>query len=111
MSTAAADRGPRGYVVREWLDEAVAAEAEMGPHGHPVAVEYELGARPGEFVVQLPGERKLRTAVSVLVGDHSLSVSAFVVRNPDENHEARLPLAAGAQPEDAAGGVRRRLQR
>jgi hypothetical protein len=75
-------------VVRQWLDEAAAAEPEVGPHGHPVAVEYELGARPGEFVVQLPGERKLRTAVSLLVGDHSLSASAFVVRNPDENHEA-----------------------
>ncbi len=49
-------------------------------------MEHELGARPGEYVVQLPGERKLRTPVSVLVGDHSLSVSAFVVRNPDENH-------------------------
>ncbi len=84
--SAAADRA--AVVVREWLDEAASAEPETGPHGHPVAVEYELGARPGEFVVQLPGERKLRTAVSVLVGDHSLSVSAFVVRNPDENHEA-----------------------
>ena len=49
-------------------------------------MEHELGARPGEYVVQLPGEKKLRTPVSVLVGDHSLSVSAFVVRNPDENH-------------------------
>ncbi len=74
-------------VVRAWLDEAAAAEPTMGPHGQPVAVEYELGARPGEFVVQLPGERKLRTAVSLLVGDHSLSASAFVVRNPDENRE------------------------
>ena len=42
--------------------------------------------RPGEYVVQLPGERKLRTPVSLLLGDHSLSVSAFVIRNPDENH-------------------------
>ncbi len=71
--------------VQAWLDDAVAAEPSSGPHG-PAQVEYELGTRPGEFVVQLPGERKLRTPVSLLVGDHSLSVSAFVVRNPDENH-------------------------
>ncbi len=68
-----------------WLAEAADAEPAEGPHG-PARVEHELGARPGEYVVQLPGERKLRTPVSVLVGDHSLSVSAFVVRNPDENH-------------------------
>lgn len=48
-------------------------------------LEHADGARPGELVVQLPGERKLRTTVSLLVGDHSLSVSAFVVRRPDEN--------------------------
>ncbi len=71
--------------VLAWLDDAAAAEPSPGPHG-PAQVEYELGTRPGEFVVQLPGERKLRTPVSLLVGDHSLSVSAFVVRNPDENH-------------------------
>ena len=41
----------------------------------------------GEFVAVLPGERKLRTAVSLLVGDHSLSASAFVVRHADEEHE------------------------
>ena len=48
-------------------------------------VEHEDGARPGEVVATLPGEHKLRTAVSLLVGDHSLSASAFVIRRPDEN--------------------------
>jgi Putative bacterial sensory transduction regulator len=61
-------------VVRAWLEES--------------GLEWEPGARPGEFVVQLPGEAKLRTTVSLLVGDQGLSVSAFVVRHPDENHEA-----------------------
>ena len=50
-------------------------------------VEWELGARPGEYVVQLPGERKLNTTVSLLLGEHRLSASAFVVRRPDENHQ------------------------
>jgi hypothetical protein len=61
-------------VVRTWLEES--------------GLEWERGARPGEFVVQLPGEAKLRTTVSLLVGDQGLSASAFVVRHPDENHES-----------------------
>lgn len=40
------------------------------------------------FVVSLPGERKLKTTCSLVVGAHSLSLNAFVVRRPDENHEA-----------------------
>lgn len=51
-------------------------------------IEWELGGRPGEFVVTLPGEKKLKTVCSVVVGEQSLSISAFVVRNPDENHAA-----------------------
>jgi hypothetical protein len=76
-------------------------------------VEYEPGARPGEYVVQLPGEAKLSTTVSLLVGDRALSASAFVVRRPDENHaefyrwllarNVRLPGIAFAL--DAAGDV------
>lgn len=50
-------------------------------------IEWEAGARDGEFVVTLPGEKKLKTVVSLVVGDSDLSVSAFVIRNPDENHE------------------------
>ncbi|GMA87595.1 hypothetical protein GCM10025868_28450 [Angustibacter aerolatus] len=50
-------------------------------------VEHERGARPGEVVATLPGEHKQRTTVSLLVGDHSLSASAFVVRRPDERVE------------------------
>ena len=43
---------------------------------------------PGNYVVQLPGARKLRTTVSLLVGRHSLSLNAFVIRHPDENEPA-----------------------
>ncbi|MCQ4045746.1 YbjN domain-containing protein [Streptantibioticus rubrisoli] len=42
----------------------------------------------GTYVVQLPGTRKLSTTCSLAVGRHTLSVNAFVVRRPDENHEA-----------------------
>lgn len=39
----------------------------------------------GTYVVKLPGTRKLSTTVSLIVGRHSLSLNAFVVRHPDEN--------------------------
>ena len=48
-------------------------------------IEFE---RPGpdHFVVSLPGTRKLSTTCSLLIGDHTLSLNAFVVRSADENH-------------------------
>ena len=76
-------------------------------------VEWEPGARDGEYVVTLPGERKLKTVASLLAGDDALSVSAFVIRNPDENHEQfyrvllrrNLRLPGLAYAVDASGDV------
>lgn len=51
-------------------------------------IEWEPGARDHEFVVSLPGEKKLRTVASLVASDHGLSVSAFVIRRPDENQTA-----------------------
>ena len=45
-------------------------------------------SEPGRFVVDLPGERKLKTTVTLAIRDQALSVHAFVARRPDENHEA-----------------------
>lgn len=53
-----------------------------------LGVEHEPGTREGETVVTLPGERKLKTVVSLLAGGRALQLRAFVIRNPDENHEA-----------------------
>ena len=63
------------------------AEATVRAYLDEAGIEWELGGRAGEFVLSLPGEKKLRTVASLLVGDKSTSVTAFVVRNPDENHE------------------------
>jgi hypothetical protein len=52
-----------------------------------VEAEYEQPDE-GHFVVTLPGTRKLSTTCSLLIGDHTLSVNAFVVRHADENQEA-----------------------
>ena len=43
---------------------------------------------PGSFVVVLPGERKQKTTCSLVVGEHALTVQAFVARHVDENAEA-----------------------
>jgi hypothetical protein len=51
-------------------------------------IEWEPGARDHEYVLTLPGEKKLKTVASLVVRSDALSVSAFVIRNPDENHEA-----------------------
>lgn len=52
--------------------------------------ERELAyTRPGEnqFVVELPGEHKLKTTTLLTVGNHGVRVEAFVCRKPDENFE------------------------
>ena len=69
--------------------------------------------RPGVFEVTLPGERKLQTTVRLEVGDHALSVHAFVARHPDENAEEvyrwllerNLRLYAVAFAVDSAGDI------
>jgi len=61
---------------------AAVVEAYLTESGH----DWEPGARKDEYVVTLPGEKKLTTVVSVVASDTGLSVSAFVIRNPDENH-------------------------
>ena len=76
-------------------------------------IAHEAGARDGEIVAELPGEKKLKTVVSLVVSDTALSAVAFVIRNPDENHaevyrylltkNLRLPGAAYAI--DKAGDV------
>lgn len=43
------------------------------------------GGLPG-LIVELPGERKLKTNTILSVGQHSVRVEAFVCRQPDENH-------------------------
>jgi hypothetical protein len=56
------------------------------------AVLAELGVdavREGDdaFLVTLPGERRHRTLVWLLVGAHQLLIESFVCRAPDENTE------------------------
>ena len=44
------------------------------------------GGLPG-IIVELPGERRLKTNTILSIGEHSVRVEAFVCRKPDENFE------------------------
>ena len=94
---AAVDRLPAGQ--RDAADVVAEVLASM-------EVEFER-PRPDVFVAVLPGERKLRTTVSLVVGEHSITVNAFVVRRPDENAEAcyRWLLQHNAKHPGVAFGV------
>ena len=50
-------------------------------------LEYD---RPSEhtFLVTLPGQTKLATHCALVVGDHTLSINAFVIRKPDTHVDA-----------------------
>jgi len=47
-------------------------------------IDYERNSESA-FFLTLPGEKKLQTHCALVVGDHSMSINAFVIRKPDEN--------------------------
>ncbi|GAA3847654.1 YbjN domain-containing protein [Streptomyces lannensis] len=81
--SAAAD--PVTYAAR-MSDEQQAAQVIEGAL-EDAELEWE-SPQTGSYVVKLPGTRKLSTTVSLIVGRHSLSLNAFVIRHPDENEPA-----------------------
>src|SRR6195952_192396 len=62
------------------LDEVIEQVLRDGElvHEHP---------GPGRWLVDLPGTKKLKTVVGLIVGEHGLRIEAFVCRQPDENRE------------------------
>jgi hypothetical protein len=49
--------------------------------------ELTYSQHAGGLIVELPGERRLKTPTMLTIGEHSVRVEAFVCRKPDENHE------------------------
>ena len=47
--------------------------------------EIDFEQEGNSFLITLKGEKKLQTHCALIVGDHSLSINAFVIRKPDEN--------------------------
>jgi hypothetical protein len=56
---------------------------------HELTYTHHKGAHGGlpGLVVELPGERKLKTNTILTIGEHSVRIEAFVCRQPDENHQ------------------------
>lgn len=51
-------------------------------------LDVEFEQRPdGTLLVTLPGERRLRTVLTISAREHALTLTAFVARRPDEQHE------------------------
>ena len=49
-------------------------------------LDFELKDR-NTFMVTLPGEAKLQTHCALVVGDHTLSINAFVISKPDTHED------------------------
>ena len=64
------------------IDPRIVIEEFLESH----EIEYER-KNAATFLVTLPGEKKLQTHCALVVGDHSLSINAFIIRKPDENQE------------------------
>src|SRR6195952_1576741 len=79
MSTANGDR-PITHV--QQVIEDTLADTDLIYSRHAGA----HGGLPG-LIVELPGERRLKTNTILSIGEHSVRVEAFVCRQPDENHQ------------------------
>lgn len=62
------------------IDPRIIIEEFLDSHD----LEYEQ-KNTDTFLITLPGEKKLQTHCALIVGAHSLSINAFVIRKPDEN--------------------------
>ena len=80
--TQAGDRGaPPVPHVQQVIEDTLDA-SDLTYSRHPGS----HGGLPG-LIVELPGERRLKTNTILSIGEHSVRIEAFVCRKPDENHE------------------------
>ena len=63
-------------------------EDALDEHSLPYFHHEGVHGGPPGLIVELPGERRLKTNTILTIGEHSVRVEAFVCRKPDENHEA-----------------------
>ena len=69
-------------------ETAAALSAALDETGIEYVRKSSGGAKSEHFVLELPGERKLKTTVLLTAGAHGVRVEAFVCRRADENLEA-----------------------
>ena len=83
-------RGVRADRRRASEDRASTSSRSRTPcKTHDLTYSHHEGAHGGlaGIVVELPGERRLKTNTILTIGEHSVRVEAFVCRKPDENNE------------------------
>ncbi|WP_333716250.1 YbjN domain-containing protein [Gordonia sp. (in: high G+C Gram-positive bacteria)] len=71
-----------GYSEIAQVVESALTEREIG-----YSTKSSGGAQAAHFVLELPGEKKLKTTVLLTAEQHGLRVEAFVCRRPDEDFE------------------------
>ena len=69
------------------MSSIAAADATIAAALAELDVDHSRRAA-GQFMVTLPGTRRLQTQCWLLARDHTLLVQAFVCRQPDEEHAA-----------------------
>jgi hypothetical protein len=82
MSTAHDDQLGEAMTYAQRIIEDALKASELPYSRHKGA----HGGLPG-LVVELPGERRLKTNTILSIGEHSVRIEAFVCRKPDENYE------------------------
>lgn len=63
-------------------------EKSLSERDIPYSRKSSGGAKSEHVVLELPGEKKLKTTVLLTAGPYGVRVEAFVCRHADENHEA-----------------------
>ena len=80
---------PKSHQVNKFDDGLIRAEANASVNNFLTSNEFPFEKIDDHlFVAEIPGEQKLKTNVSLLMGEHSLSINAFVMRAPEENASA-----------------------
>ena len=69
------------------VEQSDAIQKALDERGIEFALKQTGGSDTEHIVIELPGERKLKTTVLLTVGKPGVRVEAFVCRRPDENHE------------------------
>ncbi|SIR67542.1 type III secretion system chaperone family protein [Williamsia sterculiae] len=69
------------------VEQSDRIQSVLRERGVEFSVRASGGADTEHVVVELPGERKLKTTVLLTVGKPGVRVEAFVCRHPDENTE------------------------
>ncbi|MGU3291901.1 YbjN domain-containing protein [Williamsia sp. M5A3_1d] len=69
------------------VEQSDSLQKALRERGITFALKNSGGADTEHLLIELPGERKLKTNVLLTVGKPGVRVEAFVCRRPDENHE------------------------